>query len=135
MTFISIGGVEDARLEAKAKDTKKPEAKVKDSPSKDKPSRGQGQESLRPRTKKNEAKAKDSPFRGQTISRPRTGMLEVKAKNQGHKRKCSWKKKVFEFFFLAISKRGKQKRSSQIFLKASGVFLRDFKNEQIPISV
>ena len=53
----SRGGVEDTRLEAKAKvnDTKK--------------IRGQGQ-----------------PFRGQTLSRPRTGMLEAKAKDQGHKR-------------------------------------------------
>ena len=58
------GGVEDTRLEAKAKDTKK--------------IRGQGQ---------------GQPFRGQTLSRPRTGMLEAKAKDQGHKRKCSPKKK------------------------------------------
>ena len=43
------GGVEDTRLEAKAKDTKK--------------IRGQGQR---------------QPFRGQTLSRPRTGMLETK---------------------------------------------------------
>ena len=58
---VSIrGGVEDTRLEAKAKDTKK--------------IRGQGK-----------------PFRGQTLSRPRTGMLE--AKDEGHKRKCSPKKK------------------------------------------
>ena len=72
------GGVEDTRLEAKAKDTKK--------------IRGQGQ-----------------PFRGQTLSRPRTGMLEAKAKDQGHKRKCSpkkkkkKKKKVFTKIFRAIS--------------------------------
>ena len=33
------------------------------------------------------------PFRKQTLSRPRTGMLEAKAKDQGHKRKCSPKKK------------------------------------------
>ena len=58
------GGVEDTRLEAKAKDTKK--------------IRGQGQ---------------GQPFRGQNLSRPRTGMLEAKAKDQGHKRKCSPKKK------------------------------------------
>ena len=58
------GGVEDTRLEAKAKDTKK--------------IRGQGQ---------------GQPFRGQTLSRPRTGMLEAKAKDQGHSRKCSPKKK------------------------------------------
>ena len=66
------GGVEDTRLEAKTKDTKKIQ--------------GQGQ-----------------PFRGQTLSRPRTGMLEAKAKDQGHKRKCSPKKK----------------RSSQKFFKRS----------------
>ena len=43
------GGVEDTRLDAKAKDTKK--------------IRGQSQ---------------GQPFRGQTLSRPRTGMLEAK---------------------------------------------------------
>ena len=46
------GGVEDTRLEAKAKDTKK--------------IRGQGQ---------------GQPFRGQTLSRPRAGMLEAKDRN------------------------------------------------------
>ena len=46
------------------------------------------------------------PFRGQTLSRPRTGMLEAKAKDQGHKRKCSpKKKKVFTKIFQAISKK------------------------------
>ena len=47
------GGVEDTRLEAKtkAKDTKKSEAKAKDNPFEDRPSRGQGQECSRPRTK------------------------------------------------------------------------------------
>ena len=71
------GGVEDTRLEAKAKakDTKK--------------IRGQGQ---------------GQPFRGQTLSRPRTGMLEAKAKDKGHKRKCSpKKKKVFTKIFQTIS--------------------------------
>ena len=57
------GGVEDTKLEAKAKNTKK--------------IRGQGQGQL---------------FRRQTLSRPRTGMLEAKAKDQGHKSKCSPKK-------------------------------------------
>ena len=46
---LTRGEVEDTRLEAKAKDTKK--------------IRGQGQ---------------GQPFRGQTLSRPRTGMLEAK---------------------------------------------------------
>ena len=45
------GGVEDTRLEAKAKGTKKTEAKAKDIPSEDRHSRGQGQERSRPRTK------------------------------------------------------------------------------------
>ena len=43
------GGVEDTRLEAKAKDTKKSEAKAKDSLFEDRTSRGQGQECSRPR--------------------------------------------------------------------------------------
>ena len=81
---INRGGVEDTRLEAKAKakDTKK--------------IRGQGQ---------------GQPFRGQTLSRPRTGMLEAKAKDQGHKaqvlskkkKKKKKKKKVFTKIFQAIS--------------------------------
>ena len=58
----------------------------------------------RPRTqKKSEAKAKDSLSedthsrgQGQECSRPRT-------KDQGHKRKCSPKKKVFTKIFQAIS--------------------------------
>ena len=81
LNAIARGGVEDTRLEAKAKDTKK--------------IRGQGQE---------------QPFRGQTLSRPRTGMLEAKAKDQEHKRKCSpkkKKKKVFTKVFWAISKKKK----------------------------
>ena len=64
------GGVEDTRLKAKAKDTKK--------------IRGQGQ---------------GQPFRGQTLSRPRTGVLEAKAKDQGHSRKCSPKKRSSKKFF------------------------------------
>ena len=86
----------------------------------------------RPRTqKKSEAKAKakdtkkirgqgqgqGQPFRGQTLSRPRTGMLEAKAKDQGHKRKCSpkKKKKVFTKIFQAISK--KKKKKKKVFTK------------------
>ena len=44
-------------------------------------------------TKKIRGQGQEQPFRGQTRSRPRTGMLEAKAKDQGHKRKCSPKKK------------------------------------------
>ena len=68
------GGVEDKRLEAKAKDTKKKsEAKAKDSFSEDRTSRGQGQECLRPR--------------------PNTGASVLRKK----------KKNVFKNFFQAIS--------------------------------
>ena len=42
-------------------------------------------------TKKIRGQGQGQPFRGPTLSRPRTGML--KAKDQGHKRKCSPKKK------------------------------------------
>ena len=84
------GGVEDTRLEAKAKakDTKK--------------IRGQGQ-------------GQGQPFRGQTLSRPRTEMLEAKAKDQGHKRKCSPKKKGLHKNFSGDL----QKKSSQKFFKRS----------------
>ena len=68
--MLDRGGVENTRLEAKAKHTKK--------------IRGQGQ---------------GQPFRGQTLSRPRTGMLEAKAKDQGHSRKCSPKKKGLQKSF------------------------------------
>ena len=49
IVLVIRGGVEDTGLEAKAKDTKKSEAKAKDSLSEDRPSRGQGQECSRPR--------------------------------------------------------------------------------------
>ena len=68
-------GVEDTRLEAKAKNTQKFEAKSKDNPSEDRPSRG-----------------------------------------QGHKRKCSLKKKVFKNFFSGDLRK---KRSSQKFFRQS----------------
>ena len=102
-TFLALlrlsfrGGVEDTRLEAKAKDTKK--------------IRGQGQ-------------GQGQSFRGQTLSRPRTGMLEAKAKDQGHKAQVlsKKKKKVFTKIFQAISKKKKKKkkkRSSQKFFRRS----------------
>ena len=72
------------------------------------------------------ANAKDSPsedrhFRGQEqeCSRPRI------------RGQAFSKKKDFKNFFLAISKRKKQKTYSQIFRKVCGVFLHNFKNEQI----
>ena len=84
--LFSRGGVEDTRLEAKAKakDTKK--------------IRGQGQ---------------GQPFR-QTLSRPRTGMLEAKAKDQGHKAqvlsKKKKKKRSSQKFFRRSPKKKKKKK-------------------------
>ena len=65
--------------------------------------RGQGQE---------------QPFPGQTLSRLRTGMLKAKAKDQGHKYKCSQKKKELRSSkqFLRRSPKKIKKRSSKIFL-------------------
>ena len=101
MLSVTIrGGVEDTRLEAKAKDTKK--------------IRGQGQ---------------GQPFRGQTLSRPRTGMLEAKAKDQGHKRKCSPKKKKkrsSQTFFRRSPKK-KKKVFTKIF-QAISTKIRFLKN-------
>ena len=92
--FINRGGVEDTRLEAKAKDTKK--------------IRGQGQ---------------GQPFRGQILSRPRTGMLEAKAKDQGHKAqvlsKKKKKKRSSQKIFRRSPKKKKKKRSSQKIYKRS----------------
>ena len=81
------GGVEDTRLEAKAKDTKKSEAKAKDSLSEDRHSRGQGQECSkpRPRTKDTSASALQ------------------KQKQVSTKNFQAIKKKVFTKIFQAIS--------------------------------
>ena len=92
--MLTRGGVEDTRLEAKAKakDTKK--------------IRGQGQ-------------GQGQPFRGQTLSRPRTGMLKAKAKDQGHKRKCSPKKKKKGLHknFSGDLKKKKKKKKKKVFTK------------------
>ena len=56
--------------------------------------RGQGHKKIR-------GQGQEQSFRGQTLSRPRTGMLE--AKDQGHRRKCSPKKKGLQKVFQAIS--------------------------------
>ena len=93
------------------------------------------------------------------ISRPRsrTDPLETKAKDQGHRRKCSQKKKSSKIFFRRFQKKGLQnfisdkkdlqnffsgdlylrkpkKRSLQIFRKVSGVFRRNFSGSKIVLS-
>ena len=64
--------------------------------------RGQGQGH-----KKIRGQGQGQLYRGQILSRPRTGMLEAKAKNQGYKRKCSPKKKVFRKNFQAFSRKNR----------------------------
>ena len=62
-------------------------------------------------TKKIRGQGQGQPFRGQTLSRPRTGMLE--AKDQGHKRKCSPKKKKKKKVFKIIFQRSPAKNVFQ----------------------
>ena len=80
---MARGGVEETRLEAKAKDTKK--------------IRGQGQ---------------GQPFRGQTFSRPRTGMLEAKARTKDTAASVFRKKRSSKIFFRQspICRRGQNFR-------------------------
>ena len=61
-------------------------------------------------TKKIRGQGQGQPFREQTLSRPRTGMLETKAKDQGHRCKCSPKKKVSKIFFRRSSKKTSSKK-------------------------
>ena len=85
--IFNRGGVEDTRLEAKAKDTKK--------------IRGQGQ---------------GQPFRGQTLSRPRTEMLEAKAKPRTQAQVLSKKKKKgLHKNFLSDLQKKKKKVFTKIF--------------------
>ena len=102
MPFViqSRGGVENTRLEAKAKDTKKSEAK--NSSSEDRHSRGQRQKCSRPRTKDTGAS------------------VLIK-----QKRKTSSK-----FFFRRSPIEENKKRSSQISRKVSGVFIKNFNNSK-----
>ena len=71
--YIS-GGVEDTRLEAKAKNTKKSEAKAKDSFSEDRPSRGQRQECWRPRPRTKDTAA--SVFKKKDLQKSFSGNLQ-----------------------------------------------------------
>ena len=65
-------------------------------------------------TKKIRGQGQGQPFRGQTLSRPRRGMLEAKAKDQGHKHKCSPKKKkkkgLQKFFSGDLHKKTRSKK-------------------------
>ena len=87
------GGVEDARLEAKAKDTKKIR------------SQGQGQ-----------------PFRGQTLSRPRTGMLEAKDRNaRGQGQECSRPRPRTKDTFASVLKKKRSSKKLSGKLQFTGI--------------
>ena len=88
--FISRGGVEDTRLEAKAKDTKK--------------IRGQGQpfrgQTLsRPRTGMLEAKAKDQGHKAQVLSKKKKKRSSQKFFRRSPKKKKKKKKRSSQKFF------------------------------------
>ena len=88
------GGVEDTRLEAKANDTKKPEAKAKakDSLSEDRHSRGQGEECSRPRPRTKDTSASALQKKKEVFTKSFSGDFQKKKK-----------KKVFTKIFQAIS--------------------------------
>ena len=73
-------------------------------------------------------------------SRPRTNPFEAKAKDQGHRRKCSQKKvlknwflgeeSLQNFLFRRSPLEENKKRYLQIFRKVSGVFQQNFKGSK-----
>ena len=95
------GGVENTRLEAK--DTKKNEAKAKNSLSEDRHSRGEGQECSRPRTGMIEAKDRNARCQGQGPWTQAQVLSKTKKRSSQKFFKRSPKKKVFTNIFQAIS--------------------------------
>ena len=104
-----------------------------------------------------ESRTQGSRPRTQKISRPRPRTDPLEAKDQGHRRKCSQKKRSSNFFFRRSQKkvfknffhakkvfkkflsgdlylRKPKKRSLQIFRKVSGVFQRNFNGSKIVLS-
>ena len=113
----SRGGVEDTRLEAKAKDTKK--------------FRGQGQGQTlsrpRPRTKDSDASVLQTK---KGLQRFFSGDLKKKVFKNFFQAK-----KVFKNFFSCdLYLRKPKKRSLQIFRKVSGIFQRNFNGSKIVLS-
>ena len=98
------GGVEDTRLEAKAKDTKKSEAKAKDSLSEDRHSRGQGQECSRPRPRTKDTKRKCSPKKKKRSSQKFFRRSPKKKRSSQKFFKRSPLKNIFQKIFQALHK-------------------------------
>ena len=109
----SRGGVEDTRLEAKAKDTKK--------------FRGQEQTLLRPRPR---TKDTDASVLKKNLQKFFSGVLKKKIFKNFFQAK-----KVFKNFFSGnFYLRKPKKKSLQIFRKVSGVFQRNFNGSKIVLS-
>ena len=100
--MIYRGGVEDTRLEAKAKDTKKSEAKAKGSLSEDRHSRGQGQKCSRPRTKDTSASALQK--KKKVFTKIFQAISKKKKRSSQKFFKRSQQKKVFQKIFQALHK-------------------------------
>ena len=94
--MIFRGGVEDTKLEAKTKNTKKSEAKTKDSPTEDRHSRGQGQECSRPKPRTKDTSA--SALQKKGLQKKFLGNLQkkgLKKKILGDLQKKAFSKKFF----------------------------------------
>ena len=98
---------------------KKSEAKAKDSFSEDRISRDQEQECSRPRLK---TKDTGASVLQKTKKVFKFFFLAISKKKS--------KKKIFKKLFQAISKRGKQKRSSKIFREVSDFFQQNFNDSK-----
>ena len=101
---IPRGGVEDTRLEAKAKDTKKSEAKAKDNLSEDRHSRGQGQECSRPRPRIKDTSASALQKKKRSSQKFFRRSPQKKKRSSQTFFKRSPQKNVFQKIFQALHK-------------------------------
>ena len=102
------GGVEDTRLAAKAKDTKK--------------FRGQGHTLSRPRTKDTGA--------GVLQQKRSSKIFFKRSQKKGLQKFFSGKKGLQKFFFRRFLLEENKKRSSQIFCEVSGAFQQNFNDSK-----
>ena len=119
-TQVSRGGVENTRLEVKAKDTQK--IRGQGQPSEDRPSRGQGQECSRPRTKDTSA----SLLQKKGPQKSFLGDLKKKEKKTVFKnflQAFSSKKRLLKFFSGDLQNFNNSKQSA-VLEPRTGQFLR-----------
>ena len=96
------GGVEDTRLETKAKDTKK--SKAKDSLSEDRHSRGQGQECSRPRPRTKDTSASALQKKKKVVTKIFQAISKKKKRSSQKFFKRSPRKNVFQKIFQPLHK-------------------------------